>query len=60
MQFHPGLITKYLLRKALPDWAKTQFNLIKTQFQPNSTAELLPDIAFSRPRFGADMRGMTP
>lgn len=35
-QFHPHSTVKCLLHKTFPDWAKTQFDPIKTQLQPNS------------------------
>ena len=57
MQFHPSPTAKCLLHKALPDWAKTQFDPIKAQFQPNSAAKRLSDMAFRDLGLGADMRG---
>jgi hypothetical protein len=35
-QFHPHSTVKCLLHKTFPDWAKTQFDPIKTQLPPNS------------------------
>ena len=60
MQFQPDPIAKVLLYKIFPDWAKTQFNPIKTQFQPNSIARRLFDRAFYDLDLGADMRGIAP
>ena len=57
MQCQPGPTAKCLLHKDLPDWAKTQFDPIKTQFQPNSAAKRLSDMAFRDLGLGADMRG---
>jgi hypothetical protein len=60
MQFQPDPIAKRLLYKAFTDWAKTQFNPIKTQFQPNSIARRMFDKAFCDLDLGADMRGIAP
>jgi len=60
MQFHPRPIAKCLLHKAFPDWTKTQFDPIKTQFQPNSVAKRLSDMVFRDFGLGADMRGTAP
>ena len=57
MRFHPSPTAKCLLHKVLPDWTKVQFHPIKTQFQPNSAAKRLSDIAFRHLDLGADMRG---
>jgi hypothetical protein len=57
MQFYSSSIAKCLLHKAFLDWAKTQFDPIRTQFQPNSAAKRLSDMAFRGLGLGADMRG---
>ena len=44
MSCQPNPTAKCLLHKALPDLAKTQFDPIKTQFQPNSATKWLSDI----------------
>ena len=44
MSCYPNTTAKRLLHKALHDWAKTQFDPIKTQFQPNSATKWLSDI----------------
>jgi hypothetical protein len=60
MQFHPSLTAKCLLYKAFLDWAKTQFDPIKTQFQPNSAAKRLSDMVFRDLGLGVAMRGTAP
>jgi len=57
MQCHPRPIAKCMLHKTFLDWAKTQFDPIKTQFQPNSAVKQLSDMAFRDLGLGADMRG---
>ena len=44
MPCQPSPTAKGLPHKALPELAKTQFDPIKTQFQPNSAAKRLSDI----------------
>ncbi len=53
-------IAKCLPHKAFLDWAKTQFDPIKTQSKPNSAAKRLSDMAFRDLGLGADMRGTAP
>ena len=60
MQFRPILIAKYLLHQAFPDWTKTQFDPITTQFQPNSATKWLSNMTLCALSWGTEIRGIAP